>query len=227
MLQYTVTHTPKLGLAESASSKASTSSHSTHPPTPACSIFLETYPFRITMVFLTAKDHDPLPTSDILSWLFENPAYKIDKAVLVDAADASRSISHSQARTMVRKSIDGLRHFGLEPGDCVCIHAFNDIEYIVLALTTIAAGGVWAGTNPAYTQLELRHHLKTTASKFIISEPELFSQILPAAKSLGMPESSIKVFHPLPKRTCKENFTSYRSLLNHEESDWIHFSSPD
>ena len=179
------------------------------------------------MVFFEAKEHAPLPTTDILSWLFgDHPTYDVDKPVLMDAVTPSRSISHSQARSMVRKFIAGLRDLGVKPGDCVCIHSYNDIEYITLALAIIGAGGVWAGTNPAYTQLELTHHLKTTASKFIISEPELLPQILPAAKSLGIAVSRIVIFHPLPSQTCPEKFASYRTLLNHGESDWVHFTSP-
>ena len=179
------------------------------------------------MAFFKAEKYAPLPTTDILSWIFDGPAYEANKAVLMDAANLYRSISHSQARSMVRKFIAGLRHVGVKPGDCVCIHSFNDIEYIILTLAIIGTGGVWAGTNPAYTQLELTHHLKTTASKFVISEPELLPQIVPAAKSLGIPESKIMVFNPLPDQTCPENFLSYRSLLNYGESDWVHFTEPN
>ena len=179
------------------------------------------------MVFFKAKDHAPLPSTDIISWLFENPTYDINKPVLIDAASPSRSISYSQALTTVRKLIAGLRHLGVQPGDCVCIHSFNDIEYIILALAIIGSGGVWAGTNPAYTPLELTHHIRTTAAKFIICEPELLPQILPAAKSLGIPDSRVIVFHPLPNQTCPANFASYRSLLNYGEDDWVQFTHPD
>jgi acyl-CoA synthetase (AMP-forming)/AMP-acid ligase II len=136
-------------------------------------------------------------------------------------------VSFAQARTLVRKYIAGLRHLGVKPGDCVCIHSFNDIHYILLALGIIGTGGIFAGTNPAYTPLELTHHLKTTATKFIISEPELLPQIKTSAQSLGIPDSRIVVFHPLSSQQCPAGMTSYTSLLEHGESDWVRFGNSE
>ena len=201
------------------SSHQSASEYSEHHslyPEPFCSL---------TMAFTKAKPHAPLPTTDILSWIFDKPSYEVNKPVLIDAAKPSRSISNSQAHIMVRKLIAGLRHFGVQPGDCVCIHSFNDVEYILLALAIIGAGGVLTGTNPAYTSMELTHHLKVTATNFVISEPELLSPMFQATKSLGIPQSRILVFHPFPDQECPPNMTSYLSLFNHGESDWKHFTT--
>lgn len=101
------------------------------------------------------------------------------------------------------------------------------MHYIALVQGIVGTGGIFAGTNPAYTPLELTHHLKITAAKFIISEPELLPQMLTAAKSLGIPESRILVFHPLRTQKCPADLTSYLSLLEHGEADWMRFSSPE
>ena len=51
-----------------------------------------------------------------------------DSQILVDAHDPERSISCNQARRIVRHLIAGLRAAGVKPGDCVGIHAFNDVS---------------------------------------------------------------------------------------------------
>jgi acyl-CoA synthetase (AMP-forming)/AMP-acid ligase II len=71
--------------------------------------------------------------------------------VLHDAADPTRTISANQARTLIRKLVAGFQNAGLQRGDCVLIHSFNDIYYPILVLGIIAAGGIYSGTNPSYT----------------------------------------------------------------------------
>jgi acyl-CoA synthetase (AMP-forming)/AMP-acid ligase II len=86
----------------------------------------------------------------------------------------------------------------------------------------IAAGGVWAGPNPSYTQHELVHHMKTSQAKFLISEPEIFPNAHAAAEECGIPESKIWIFdvqgQPVPK-----GFKSFKQLFEHGEKDWIRF----
>lgn len=52
-------------------------------------------------------------------------------------------------------------------------------------LGIIAAGGIFAGTNPSYTPFELAHHIKTSKAKFLITEPEMLDVILTSAKECG------------------------------------------
>jgi hypothetical protein len=77
---------------------------------------------------LLAKHHVPVPNTDLLSWMFDNPPYDEDMPIYIDAANPSRSVSCRQARTMVRKLAAGLRKAGVQRGDCVCVGAFNDVS---------------------------------------------------------------------------------------------------
>ena len=88
----------------------------------------------------------PAPSIDLLSFTFEYDNQSQDvpvsfhvgtnalsmvalsvSKILVDAYDTSRSISRKTARKTVQALIAGLQANGLERGDCVCIHAFNDV----------------------------------------------------------------------------------------------------
>ena len=121
-----------------------------------------------------------------------------DRQIFVDATNTSRSVSHLQARKIIRQLIAGLRKAGVKSGDCVLIHSFNDISYPILFLAITGAGGVFAGSNPAYTSLDLRHHVTITKAKFLISEPELLDPLLQAAKHTGIPNSNVRIFNPQP-----------------------------
>ena len=89
-------------------------------------------------------------------------------------------------------------------------------------LGIIAAGGIFAGTNPSYTEFELVHHIKTSKTKYLITEPEMVDNILSAAKSSGIPTSNIWIFDNL-RQSIPSGMKSFKDLLKHGEKDWVRF----
>lgn len=65
---------------------------------------------------------------DLVSWIFGNGDYDQDTKIYIDPENRERSISANEARTYVRKFIAGWKAVGLKSGDCVCVHAFNDVR---------------------------------------------------------------------------------------------------
>ncbi|PGH09006.1 hypothetical protein AJ79_05801 [Helicocarpus griseus UAMH5409] len=179
-----------------------------------------------TMDFFRPEQYKELPSKDILSWIFDSPSYDQDRPIYVDAKDPSKSISCKQARKIIRQLIAGLRAAGFKKGDCLNIHSFNDIYYSMIFLAAIGAGGVFAGTNPGYTQFELSHHIKTARVSFLIAEPEILDNLVSAAKDNNIPPSNIWVFNtqnqPLPA-----GHKSWTELLKHGEEDWVRFDDPE
>ncbi|KAF2456282.1 hypothetical protein BDY21DRAFT_348452 [Lineolata rhizophorae] len=166
----------------------------------------------------------PISTQDLLSWTFDNPPYDLDKPIYLDCHDPSISFSSRQSKTAIRKIAAGLQNEGLQRGETVCIHSFNDVHYPLLVLGIIAAGGVFTGTNPGYTTYELAHHLKASDTKIIIAEPEILGAIEKAAKAIGVQDPRIFVFdnaHNSGK--IPAGYRSWRSLLDHGETDWPRF----
>ncbi|KAL1956765.1 hypothetical protein VTO42DRAFT_6818 [Malbranchea cinnamomea] len=96
------------------------------------------------------------------------------------------------------------------------------IYYSMLFLAAIGAGGVFAGTNPSYTQFELSHHIKTARATFFVSEPEILDNLLTACKENNIPMSNVWIFNtqgqPLPA-----GHKSWEELLKHGEEDWVRF----
>ncbi|KAL8823903.1 MAG: hypothetical protein Q9191_005461 [Dirinaria sp. TL-2023a] len=175
------------------------------------------------MVFL-AEQHIPIPTKDILSWTFDNVPYDRDEPIIIDTARPERSISNNQAKNIVRKLVAGFRKWGVRAGkkNVVCLHSFNDIMYSVLFLGVVGAGGIFAATNPSYTPYELVHHIKTADVKYLITEPEMLQPILEAAKECNIPNSRILIFD-VQGQAIPEGFSTYETLLDCGEEDWVRF----
>ena len=94
--------------------------------------------------------------------------------------------------------------------------------YPMLFLGLVGAGGIFSGSNPAYTPFEIEHHVKTANVRFVITEPELLSAIVEGSKGF-VDQSNIFIFNvrgqPIP-----EGFRSWEWLLQHGEHDWNRFT---
>lgn len=169
-----------------------------------------------------ASEHVPIPNTDLLTWMIDEPAYDKDKPIYIDTTDTARSISCRQARALIRRVGAGLRKAGLKPGDCVCLHAFNDILYPLACLGVVAAGGVFAGTNPAYTVAELEHSFKIAKVRFCLVDPALFQSVKTAAFKVGIPEFNIFAFN-VRGEDVPAGIKSWTTLQEHGEIDWERF----
>lgn len=176
------------------------------------------------MPFLSHQ-HPRIPTKDITSWLFcHNPEIKdSNDPVLIDAEQPSRSYTHSTAKSTVRKLIAGLRARGLQKGQCVCVHSFNDIDYPILVNGIIGAGWVWAGSNTSYTSSELVHAITIARISFFVVEPALLKNVLEAAQQVALPRNHILIFDHGSEQNISMGCSSWRELLEHGEQDWESF----
>ncbi|GFF31159.1 putative acyl-coenzyme A synthetase [Aspergillus lentulus] len=164
-----------------------------------------------------------LPSVDVISYIFDN-TYDANRPIYIDVNNPSRSISCAQARKIVRQLIAGLRAWGVKPGDCIAIHSFNDIHYCMLVLAIVGTGGIYTGTNPSYTTMELAHHFKAADVKFVISEPEILTSVLAAVKERGIPEGNLLIFDVLGQEV-PAGHRSWKDLFNHGEEDWLAFNN--
>ncbi|OAP56935.1 hypothetical protein AYL99_09047 [Fonsecaea erecta] len=175
---------------------------------------------------LLAQKKLPVPTQDLLSWIFDGADYDPNKPIYIDTSNPSRTLSLNQGLGLVRKLAAGFRAAGLKKGECVCVHSFNDIYYPVLFLGILAAGGTFAGTNPSYTSFELKHHLKTAGAKYVVAEPELLDAIKAASEDCGIPDSNFRIFN-VKGQAVPQGFQSWEELMEHGERDWDRFDSEE
>ena len=96
----------------------------------------------------------------------------------------------------------------------------------MFVLAVIGAGGVFTGTNPAYTQTELSRHLRETKARFLISDPNLLSKMGPAVVECGLSPSKIFILDG-EDHTVLSQYRSWKELLNFGKADWVTFTEPD
>ena len=98
------------------------------------------------------------------------------------------------------------------------------MNYPIVANGIIAAGCVYSGTNPSYTDYELSHAVKTAKIKLFIVEPEILPNVLKAANGSGIPRDRILIFdNGFPGQSIPEGFKSWRTLMDHGDTDWERF----
>lgn len=170
-----------------------------------------------------AKEQVNVPTQDLLSWYFDKPACDPDKPIYIDALDPSNNYTLNSAKSTIRKLAAGFRKHGLQKGDVVSIHSFNNIHYPILVNGINAFGGIFAGTNPSYQPYELSHAIKAGRVKFLIVEPEILKHALKAADDNKIPRSNILIFDTFKDQKIPKGFKSWRTLLDHGEQDWVRF----
>ncbi|EME45496.1 hypothetical protein DOTSEDRAFT_87834 [Dothistroma septosporum NZE10] len=173
-----------------------------------------------------AQEHVPLSNQDILSWTFDHISYDWDEPIYIDALNPNRSVSARQAKKVIRQLAAGFRAVGLKKGDCVSIHSLNDIYYPIFFLGVLAAGGIYTGTNPAYTPYELAHTTKIAHVKYILVQPALYKNVLKAAEENGIPKKNVIIFNPNGEE-APSGFLQWADLLKHGEADWERFDDYD
>lgn len=81
-----------------------------------------------TMKVFAPSQYADIPFTDLLTWTFGNTTgYDLNKPLFIDTQCHDRTISHNEAKTIVRKLIGGLKANGLKPDDSVCLHSTNNV----------------------------------------------------------------------------------------------------
>ena len=101
------------------------------------------------------------------------------------------------------------------------------VYYPMLYLAIIGTGARFTGSNPAYTSLELNHHVHTSHAMYIISEPHMLATVRASAEACNIPNDKVFVFDAYDKAPY-DNFPyrSWETLLQHGETNWVVFKDP-
>ena len=95
--------------------------------------------------------------------------------------------------------------------------------YPMLFLGIVGAGAIFTGTNPTYTSFEMAHHMRTSRTKFVITEPEMLQPVLAATKDCNIARSNVLIFD-VPGQAVPESFRSWETLLSQGEDEWVRFN---
>ncbi|KAF8514420.1 acetyl-CoA synthetase-like protein [Hysterangium stoloniferum] len=168
---------------------------------------------------LKSKYDIPIPTQDILTWLFDDPTHDVDAPLFINHDIPGEIFTTRTLITAVRRIARGMRDIAkLKKNDVVLLCAPSSMWYTPFLLGTIAAGCIFTGANPAYLEEELLHQLNDSAAKAIFVSPEKLEITLKCAKKLGISQDKIFLF--APERSSAGKFKTLSDIMAVGEMDW-------
>lgn len=92
----------------------------------------------------------------------------------------------------------------------------------------MGAGGIFVGTNPSYTQVELEHAVRTAKISIVISEPEILTNFNTAMSKTGLKVGEkLFIFNHREDQVVPEGLRTWKWLHEQGEEDWIRFDDQD
>src|SRR5688572_5794272 len=113
-----------------------------------------------------------VPAVPITDYIFEHAASYPDKCAIVDAA-SGKTLTYGDLCRLVRRMAAGLAAKGFGKGDLLAVYTPPIPEYAVLFYGASLAGGAVTPMNPTQMVAEVRYQLHDSASRFLITTPEL------------------------------------------------------
>ncbi|KAI7752753.1 hypothetical protein M8C21_026835 [Ambrosia artemisiifolia] len=129
--------------------------------------------------------HPSVPVPDNLTlpeFVLKDAELYLNHVAFVDAI-TKRSCTHGEVVRDVRRFSKGLRSLGLQTGHVVVVILPNVIEYAIVALGVMAAGGVFSGANPSSHSSEIKKQVDLAEAKLIVTDERTYNKV----KELGLP----------------------------------------
>ncbi|KAI3730818.1 hypothetical protein L1987_61996 [Smallanthus sonchifolius] len=135
------------------------------------------------IVFRSRYPSVPIPDNLTLpEFVLKDVELYADHVAFVDVA-TKRSYTHGEVARDVRRFSKALRSLGLKAGHAVVVVLPNVIEYAIVALGIMAAGGVFSGANPSSHSSEIKKQVDLAEAKLIVTDERTYNKV----KELGLP----------------------------------------
>ncbi|XP_027342389.1 4-coumarate--CoA ligase-like 1 [Abrus precatorius] len=131
------------------------------------------------------SQYSPVPVPDNVTlpeFVLQNAELYADKVAFVDAV-TGKGITYSEVVKSIQRFSKALRSLGLRKGHVVIVVLPNVVEYAIIALGIMAAGGVFSGANPASHASEIKKQADSADAKLIVTNITNFEKV----KGLELP----------------------------------------
>ncbi|KAK9063537.1 hypothetical protein SSX86_017407 [Deinandra increscens subsp. villosa] len=135
------------------------------------------------IIFRSRYPSVPIPDDLTLPEFVLKDAELYSSHVAFVDATTKRSYTHGEVDRDVRRFSKALRSLGLRTGHVVVVVLPNVIEYAIVALGIMAAGGVFSGANPSSHSSEIKKQVDLAEAKLIITDEHTYKK----ANELGLP----------------------------------------
>ncbi|CDP02289.1 unnamed protein product [Coffea canephora] len=109
-------------------------------------------------------------------FVLQNAELYSEKVAFVDAA-TGKGYTYAEVARDIRRFAKALRSIGLRKGCVVVVVLPNVIEYAIIALGIMSAGGVFSGANPASHASEIKKQVESAEAKLIITDASTYKKV--------------------------------------------------
>ena len=99
-----------------------------------------------------------------------------NKVAYVEAV-TGKEYSHGEVVRNTRRFATALRSLGLRKGHVVIVVLPNVVEYAIVALGIMAAGGVFSGANPTALVSEIKKQVEDSGAKLIVTNGSCYEKV--------------------------------------------------
>ncbi|KAK7333356.1 hypothetical protein VNO80_30124 [Phaseolus coccineus] len=131
------------------------------------------------------SQYSPVPIPDNVTlpeYVLQNAELYGEKVAFVDAV-TGKGVSYREVVRDVDRFSKALRSLGLRKGHVVIVVLPNVVEYAIVALGIMAAGGVFSGANPSSHVSEIKKQAESADAKLIVTNSSNYEKV----KGLELP----------------------------------------
>ncbi|KAF0554941.1 acetyl-CoA synthetase-like protein [Gigaspora margarita] len=147
------------------------------------------------MIFKSKYPDIKVPQVGIYQYVTSNPKnIPDDKTVYIDGI-TGKSYTYGEFKHESKKFAAGLQDkLGFKRGDVLAIFSPNQVDYPIVLLGTVAAGGKVTTANPKYQATELSYQLTNSGASVLIMHPQFIETGIKAAIKAKIPTSKVLLF---------------------------------
>ncbi|KAG2394777.1 hypothetical protein LR48_Vigan09g096200 [Vigna angularis] len=125
------------------------------------------------------SQYSPVPIPDNVTlpeYVLQNAELYADKVAFVDAV-TGKQVTYGDVVRDVKRFSKALRSLGLRKGHVVIVLLPNVVEYAIVALGIMAAGGVFSGANPASHVSEIKKQKESADAKIFVTDATNYQKV--------------------------------------------------
>ncbi|RIB09096.1 hypothetical protein C2G38_1981828 [Gigaspora rosea] len=147
------------------------------------------------MVFKSNHPDIEIPQDGIFQYVMSNQKGISDNKIIYLDVNTSKGYTFGKLKSESKRFASGLRDkVGFKRGDVLAIYSSNQVDYPMVLLGTIAAGGKVTPVDPKYIANELSYQLLDSGASILIVHPDLLETAIAASKEINNPNFRIFLF---------------------------------
>ena len=128
-----------------------------------------------------------IPEVALSKFVLQDAAKRGDKPAIIEAT-TGRIVTYAELVDSIRRATLNLAKRGFKKGEVFAILSPNVPEYAIAFYAIANLGGVVTTINPVYTDREIRHQLKDSNARFLVTLPGCLEKVLSGVQETAVEE---------------------------------------